>query len=176
MIFLWKTPEAETEIFRTQHTTIILTTAVAEGRPPWRSIIWNESARNRPNWRVIFKCGTRTVPHACYYVRPRPEPERAHAPGRAHDQPRKAWKARRHPVPPPQLPNQFLFPSSQPATKPSRSRLKGGFLPESVAIVLLHQRHHRTIILPTSSIPTPHTTIHQIVITCYLQVHTTIIN
>ena len=53
---------------------------MAEGRPPWRSIVWNDSARHRATWRTIFQCGTRTVPHAYNYVRARPEPEIALAP------------------------------------------------------------------------------------------------
>ena len=112
------------------NTTIISTTVVAEGRPPWRSIIWNESTRDRSTWHTTFQCGTVMVPHAYCYVRPRPEPEIALERGRAHDRPRKSQKTRTSmPVLPPQLPIQFHpSPSSQPTTNPSRDRLKGGFL------------------------------------------------
>ena len=63
-----------------EHNNYILTTAVAKGRPPWRSIIWNESARDRPTWSAIFLCGTKMVPHASYYVHAGSEPEIALAP------------------------------------------------------------------------------------------------
>ena len=89
----------------------ILTTAVAKGRPPWRSIIWNESARDRPTWSAIFLCGTKTVPHASYYVRAGSEPEIALARGLAHNQPQKSTKSTLTPVLPPQLlPTQSTYP------------------------------------------------------------------
>ena len=131
IFFMTKRP-AETRLTRDrdffEHNTIIWTTAVTEGRPPWRSIIWNESARDRPTWRVIFQCGTRTVPHACYYdVHAGSEPEIALAPGRAHDRPKSTKKHKKHnkprassrtpnPIPPP--------PSSQATISPSRGHLK----------------------------------------------------